>query len=85
MGPTSRVGGAGGAVGAELPFPTGIAGTPVTFNENGDAPGRYDIYQYQIRNSTPEYKVIGQWTDHLHLKVRGWSKGKVLQVSLLPM
>lgn len=42
----------------------------MTFNENGDAPGRYDIYQYQIRNSTPEYKVIGQWTDHLHLKVR---------------
>lgn len=65
-------------------FPTGIAGTPVTFNENGDAPGRYDIYQYQIRNSTPEYKVIGQWTDHLHLKVRAGSKGKVLQVSLLP-
>lgn len=65
------------------PFPTGIAGTPVTFNENGDAPGRYDIYQYQIRNSTPEYKVIGQWTDHLHLKVRPCSKGKVLQVSLL--
>ena len=57
------------------PSLAGIAGTPVTFNENGDAPGRYDIYQYQIRNSTPEYKVIGQWTDHLHLKVRlgaGW-------------
>lgn len=52
------------------PSLAGIAGTPVTFNENGDAPGRYDIYQYQIRNSTPEYKVIGQWTDHLHLKVR---------------
>ncbi|XP_044873017.1 metabotropic glutamate receptor 4 isoform X2 [Mauremys mutica] len=48
---------------------TSIAGTPVTFNENGDAPGRYDIYQYQIKNSTAEYKVIGQWTDHLHLKI----------------
>uniref|UniRef100_A0A8C7EAF2 Glutamate metabotropic receptor 4 n=1 Tax=Nothoprocta perdicaria TaxID=30464 RepID=A0A8C7EAF2_NOTPE len=48
---------------------SGIAGTPVTFNENGDAPGRYDIYQYQIRNATAEYKVIGQWTDHLHLKL----------------
>uniref|UniRef100_A0A8B9EQ79 Glutamate metabotropic receptor 4 n=1 Tax=Anser cygnoides TaxID=8845 RepID=A0A8B9EQ79_ANSCY len=56
---------------------SGIAGTPVTFNENGDAPGRYDIYQYQIRNSTPEYKVIGQWTDHLHLKVENmlWPGG----------
>lgn len=64
-----------GAGDAEPPSPAGIAGTPVTFNENGDAPGRYDIYQYQIRNSTPEYRVIGQWTDHLHLKVRlgsGW-------------
>ncbi|XP_005994296.2 glutamate receptor, metabotropic 8a [Latimeria chalumnae] len=48
----------------------GSAGTPVTFNENGDAPGRYDIYQYQITNkSTAEYKVIGHWTDHLYLNV----------------
>jgi hypothetical protein len=41
----------------------------VTFNENGDAPGRYDIYQYQLRNGSAEYKVIGSWTDHLHLRV----------------
>lgn len=39
------------------------------FNENGDAPGRYEIYQYQIRNGTPEYKIIGHWTDQLHLNV----------------
>ncbi|TKS90678.1 Metabotropic glutamate receptor 8 [Collichthys lucidus] len=31
----------------------GSAGTPVVFNENGDAPGRYDIFQYQITNSVP--------------------------------
>ncbi|XP_036104391.1 metabotropic glutamate receptor 4 isoform X2 [Molossus molossus] len=48
---------------------SGIAGNPVTFNENGDAPGRYDIYQYQLRNGSAEYKVIGSWTDHLHLRV----------------
>uniref|UniRef100_A0A8I3X3E6 Glutamate metabotropic receptor 4 n=1 Tax=Callithrix jacchus TaxID=9483 RepID=A0A8I3X3E6_CALJA len=48
---------------------SGIAGNPVTFNENGDAPGRYDIYQYQLRNSSAEYKVIGSWTDHLHLRI----------------
>ncbi|XP_015197849.1 metabotropic glutamate receptor 4 isoform X2 [Lepisosteus oculatus] len=48
---------------------TGIAGNPVLFNENGDAPGRYDIYQYQIKNNTPEYKVIGQWTNQLHLNI----------------
>ncbi|XP_074188916.1 metabotropic glutamate receptor 4 isoform X5 [Rhinolophus sinicus] len=47
---------------------SGIAGNPVTFNENGDAPGRYDIYQYQLRNGSAEYKVIGSWTDHLHLR-----------------
>lgn len=47
----------------------GIAGNPVLFNENGDAPGRYEIYQYQIRNRTAEYKVIGDWTDQLHLNV----------------
>ncbi|XP_061629903.1 metabotropic glutamate receptor 8-like isoform X1 [Phyllopteryx taeniolatus] len=48
----------------------GSAGTPVTFNENGDAPGRYDIFQYQIsERSGPEYKVIGQWTNQLHLNM----------------
>ncbi|XP_041860524.1 metabotropic glutamate receptor 4-like isoform X2 [Melanotaenia boesemani] len=46
----------------------GIAGTPVVFNVNGDAPGRYEIYQYQIRNETMEYKVIGNWTDQLNLE-----------------
>lgn len=39
------------------------------FNENGDAPGRYEIYQYQIQNKTAEYKIIGHWTDQLHLNV----------------
>ncbi|XP_062283945.1 metabotropic glutamate receptor 4 [Scomber scombrus] len=48
---------------------TGIAGTPVVFNVNGDAPGRYEIYQYQISNSTTEYKIIGHWTDQLHLDI----------------
>ncbi|KFO91415.1 Metabotropic glutamate receptor 8, partial [Buceros rhinoceros silvestris] len=47
----------------------GSAGTPVVFNENGDAPGRYDIFQYQITNKSTEYKVIGQWTNQLHLNV----------------
>ncbi|KFP15393.1 Metabotropic glutamate receptor 8, partial [Egretta garzetta] len=47
----------------------GSAGTPVIFNENGDAPGRYDIFQYQITNKSTEYKVIGQWTNQLHLNV----------------
>ncbi|XP_052316123.1 metabotropic glutamate receptor 8-like isoform X3 [Oncorhynchus keta] len=48
----------------------GNAGTPVVFNENGDAPGRYDIFQYQSTNrSTREYKVIGTWTNKLHLNM----------------
>ncbi|XP_063335145.1 metabotropic glutamate receptor 8-like isoform X1 [Pelmatolapia mariae] len=48
----------------------GSAGTPVIFNENGDAPGRYDIFQYQINNrSVAEYKVIGHWTNQLHLNM----------------
>uniref|UniRef100_A0A8C5APK3 Glutamate metabotropic receptor 8 n=1 Tax=Gadus morhua TaxID=8049 RepID=A0A8C5APK3_GADMO len=56
----------------------GSANTPVVFNENGDAPGRYDIFQYQITNrSTPEYRVIGTWTNKLYLNVRGmrWRRG----------
>lgn len=48
----------------------------MTFNENGDAPGRYDIYQYQLRNGSAEYKVIGSWTDHLHLRVSTWEWGR---------
>lgn len=40
------------------------------FNENGDAPGRYDIFQYQMSNiSNPGYRNIGQWTNHLRLNV----------------
>ncbi|CAB1443921.1 unnamed protein product [Pleuronectes platessa] len=56
---------------------TGIAGNPVLFNENGDAPGRYEIYQYQIQNQTAEYKIIGHWTDQLHFNVRSmqWPGG----------
>lgn len=51
-------------------FPSGSAGTSVTFNQNGDAPGRYDLFQYQINNnSSPGYKVIGQWTESLQLNV----------------
>ncbi|KAJ8383839.1 hypothetical protein AAFF_G00214090 [Aldrovandia affinis] len=49
---------------------TGIAGNPVLFNVNGDAPGRYEIFQYQIKNNQTEYKVIGHWTDQLHLDIK---------------
>ncbi|XP_051890703.1 metabotropic glutamate receptor 4-like isoform X4 [Pristis pectinata] len=57
---------------------SGSAGIPVTFNENGDAPGRYDIYQYQIKdNFTRTYSVIGQWVNKLHLNIRTmkWPSG----------
>lgn len=48
----------------------GSARSPVVFNENGDAPGRYDIFQYQSSNtSAGEYRVIGHWIDQLHLDV----------------
>lgn len=49
---------------------TGSAGTSVVFNKNGDAPGRYDLFQFQMTNSSiPEYKVVGQWVETLQLKV----------------
>ncbi|XP_030812481.1 metabotropic glutamate receptor 7 isoform X1 [Camarhynchus parvulus] len=48
----------------------GSAGTPVMFNKNGDAPGRYDIFQFHSSNtSTPGYRLVGQWTDDLQLNV----------------
>ncbi|XP_053280818.1 glutamate receptor, metabotropic 6a [Pleuronectes platessa] len=59
----------------------GSAGTSVLFNENGDAPGRYDIFQFQMTNhSHPEYRVIGQWTNNLRLNLEDmqWSGGDKL-------
>ncbi|XP_068763214.1 metabotropic glutamate receptor 7 isoform X4 [Struthio camelus] len=56
----------------------GSAGTPVMFNKNGDAPGRYDIFQYHTTNtSTPGYRLVGQWTDDLQLNIEEmqWGKG----------
>ncbi|KAM9327041.1 metabotropic glutamate receptor 7 [Gastrophryne carolinensis] len=56
----------------------GSAGTPVFFNKNGDALGRYDLFQYQMGNqSTPGYRLIGQWTDELQLNIEDmqWAKG----------
>ncbi|KAM9444519.1 metabotropic glutamate receptor 7 [Clarias gariepinus] len=58
----------------------GSAGTSVTFNQNGDAPGRYDLFQYQMNNnSSPGYKVIGQWTESLQLNMEDmqWPSGDV--------
>ncbi|XP_043932416.1 metabotropic glutamate receptor 4 [Protopterus annectens] len=56
---------------------SGIGSTPVTFNENGDAPGRYMIYQYQRINSSAEYKEIGHWTQQLKLDLKSmkWARG----------
>uniref|UniRef100_A0A3P8SML2 Glutamate metabotropic receptor 7 n=1 Tax=Amphiprion percula TaxID=161767 RepID=A0A3P8SML2_AMPPE len=57
----------------------GSAGTPVVFNKNGDAPGRYDLFQFQMTNSsTPEYKVVGQWVESLQLKLEElqWPDGE---------
>uniref|UniRef100_A0A8C4GVX3 Glutamate receptor, metabotropic 6a n=1 Tax=Dicentrarchus labrax TaxID=13489 RepID=A0A8C4GVX3_DICLA len=59
----------------------GSAGTSVLFNENGDAPGRYDIFQFQMTNhSHPGYRVIGQWTNNLRLNLEEmqWSGGDKL-------
>uniref|UniRef100_A0A4W4F853 G-protein coupled receptors family 3 profile domain-containing protein n=1 Tax=Electrophorus electricus TaxID=8005 RepID=A0A4W4F853_ELEEL len=58
----------------------GSAGTSVTFNHNGDAPGRYDLFQYQMNNnSSPGYRVIGQWTETLQLNVEDmqWPTGEL--------
>ncbi|XP_063069870.1 metabotropic glutamate receptor 8-like [Engraulis encrasicolus] len=49
---------------------SGSASTPVKFSENGDAPGRYEIFQYQSSDTSKgEYKVIGRYTDKLYLDV----------------
>ncbi|KAM3878123.1 metabotropic glutamate receptor 7 [Diretmus argenteus] len=57
----------------------GSAGTSVTFNRNGDAPGRYDLFQYRWNNVTgPGYRVIGQWMETLQLNIEDmqWPRGE---------
>ncbi|XP_075883231.1 metabotropic glutamate receptor 7-like [Nelusetta ayraudi] len=57
----------------------GSAGTSVVFNKNGDAPGRYDLFQFQLTNSSaPEYKPVGQWVETLQLKLEElqWPDGE---------
>lgn len=57
----------------------GSANTSVVFNKNGDAPGRYDLFQFQMTNSsTPEYKVVGQWVESLQLRLEElqWPDGE---------
>ncbi|XP_052337862.1 metabotropic glutamate receptor 7-like isoform X4 [Oncorhynchus keta] len=58
---------------------TGSAGTSVMFNKNGDAPGRYDLFQFQMTNSSvPEYRPIGQWVETLQLRLEElqWPEGE---------
>lgn len=50
------------------------------FNENGDAPGRYDIFQYQATNgsaSSGGYQAVGQWAETLRLDVSVQTKPRV--------
>uniref|UniRef100_A0AAQ4S4F7 G-protein coupled receptors family 3 profile domain-containing protein n=1 Tax=Gasterosteus aculeatus aculeatus TaxID=481459 RepID=A0AAQ4S4F7_GASAC len=57
----------------------GSAGTSVVFNKNGDAPGRYDLFQFQLTNSsTPEYKVVGHWVENLQIRLEElqWPDGE---------
>ncbi|KAL6119097.1 grm7 [Pungitius sinensis] len=57
----------------------GSAGTSVVFNKNGDAPGRYDLFQFQLTNSsTTEYKVVGHWVENLQIRLEElqWPDGE---------
>ncbi|XP_036357359.1 metabotropic glutamate receptor 8-like [Octopus sinensis] len=45
----------------------GIADETVEFNEKGDGPGRYDVYQYQRDDIEYKYIRIGEWTGSLRL------------------
>ena len=46
-------------------FSAGMNDNQVRFNEVGDGPGRYNVYQYQrIENSTRyDYVQIGEWVE----------------------
>jgi len=48
----------------------------VEFNENGDAKGRYTIYQFQRLNATNAYKYvpIGSWTERFDSELANLGK-----------
>ncbi|KAM6107480.1 metabotropic glutamate receptor 6-like [Phoenicopterus ruber ruber] len=48
----------------------GSGGTPVRFSANGDAPGRYDIFQFQGGDGVwgGGYHAVGQWAQGLRLQ-----------------
>ena len=42
----------------------GVSGQTVRFNEDGDAMGRYTIYQFQkLPDGHYDYVAIGNWSD----------------------
>lgn len=43
----------------------GPQGTEIRFNEDGDALGYYNIYQYQRNESKYDYVQIGTWKERL--------------------
>ncbi|XP_078679235.1 metabotropic glutamate receptor 6-like isoform X3 [Branchiostoma floridae x Branchiostoma belcheri] len=45
----------------------GASGDLIYFDDNGDAPGRYDIVQYQKLNGSYDYVTIGDWNGTLRL------------------
>uniref|UniRef100_A0A8C9XX93 Glutamate metabotropic receptor 7 n=1 Tax=Sander lucioperca TaxID=283035 RepID=A0A8C9XX93_SANLU len=53
----------------------GSAGTSVTFNRNGDAPGRYDLFQYQWNNvsgpGVPRHRTVDRDVEEMQ-----WPGGK---------
>ncbi|XP_067129617.1 metabotropic glutamate receptor 3-like isoform X2 [Centruroides vittatus] len=45
-------------------------GIIVRFNQDGDAPGNYHIYQYQKTGQDKyDYKVVGEWTESLQINM----------------
>jgi metabotropic glutamate receptor 6/7/8 len=43
----------------------GPQGTEIRFNEDGDALGYYNIYQYQRNEAKYDYVQIGTWKEKL--------------------
>lgn len=42
---------------------TGLQGTEIKFNKDGDAYGHYSIYQYQLKDDKYDYVKIGTWRE----------------------
>jgi len=55
-------------------------GAHVSFDENGDSKGRYNIMNFRRNRATRryEYVTVGRWADELHMDVDNYGVNRII-------